>query len=228
MGQRKYLILGITTALLSCTQHIPPQPTTELIPSEFPEAYYHQAKTTDSIILRVDSKRSIVTINVFKGGILSRLGHDHVVASRDVSGYVDLGAGRADLLVPLDKLTVDEAELRKAAALTTTPTAEAIAGTRRNMLDKVLESSHYPFALIHIKRNVLDNAKLDIKISLHGSTHSYEIPAQIKIVGNEIQVSGEMKLNQSDFGISPFSILGGALQVLDELELKFLIVAASF
>jgi hypothetical protein len=34
-----------------------------------------------------------------------------------------------------------------------------------------------------------------------------------------------MSFNQSDFGIVPFSVLGGALQVRDRLDLSFRIVA---
>jgi hypothetical protein len=36
-----------------------------------------------------------------------------------------------------------------------------------------------------------------------------------------ITASGELTLKQSDFGITPFSVLGGALAVQDQLELRF-------
>jgi len=34
-----------------------------------------------------------------------------------------------------------------------------------------------------------------------------------------------MSLNQTDFGITPLSVLGGAIQVQDKLDLRFHIVA---
>jgi hypothetical protein len=40
-----------------------------------------------------------------------------------------------------------------------------------------------------------------------------------------IEVNGALNLKQSDFGIVPFSVLGGAIAVADELELQYRIVA---
>jgi hypothetical protein len=34
-------------------------------------------------------------------------------------------------------------------------------------------------------------------------------------------VSGKLAFNQSDFGITPYSLLGGAIAVKDGLELRF-------
>ena len=62
-------------------------------------------------------------------------------------------SGRADLYVPLDTLVVDEPALRAEAGFDTQPSAADIAGTRRNMLEKVLEADRYPFALIAVKRS---------------------------------------------------------------------------
>jgi hypothetical protein len=38
---------------------------------------------------------------------------------------------------------------------------------------------------------------------------------------------GELRLNQTDFGMTPFSVAGGAIQVADTLEIRFAIAAAS-
>lgn len=90
----------------------------------------------------------MILVHAGRDGPLARLGHEHVVACHDIKGYVDVTHNRADLYVVLDNLQVDEPEIRKKAGLETQPSAEAIAGTRNNMLNKVLESGHYPHALI--------------------------------------------------------------------------------
>ena len=37
----------------------------------------------------------------------------------------------------------------------------------------------------------------------------------------------ELRLNQTEFGITPFSVAGGALRVADTLEIRFAIAASS-
>ena len=196
-------------------------------PAGFPAAYYRQAQAAGITVLRVDTQRSRVTIKVGRGGVLARLGHEHVVASHDVNGYIDISAGQADLYVPLDRLVVDEPSLRREAGFTTQPSDDAIAGTQHNMQLKVLESARFPFALIHIKRGSADDSKLDVTITLHNTAKTFEVPALIETVTDGLKISGQLSFNQTDFGMTPFSILGGALQVQDRVDLHFLIFAVA-
>jgi len=225
-----FLLVTLAGMMAACTPHIlPPSTVTkDQAPADFPEAYYRQAESTGSKILTVDSTRSLVTIIVRRDGALSRLGHDHVVSSRHVSGYVDSTGGRADLYIPLDQLVVDEPALRLSAGLTTQPSEDAINGTRRNMLDKVLESGRYPHALINVKLNPADSQTLSVSITLHGTVKNFGIPAQIKILAEGMEINGQITFNQSDFGITPFSILGGAIRVHDRLDLSFRIIAGKY
>jgi hypothetical protein len=222
-------ILLLASAVAACTQPVSPQSAIERsrLPADFPETYYRQAEAAGNKILRIDPTSSLVTIDVRRGGALARLGHDHVVASRDVRGYVDLTGGRADLYVQLDRLTVDEPDLRTDAGLATQLAAEAIDGTRRNMLEKVLESERFPFALIHVTRLAAEQSRLYVEITLHDTLKSYEIPLQIKSLPAGMEISGRMSLNQTDFGIVPYSILGGALHVQDRVDLRFRILAGA-
>lgn len=224
------LVLASMTAstLAGCTAQISSTalPDDLHMPADFPAAYYQQARAAGAKVLRIDSRSSLVTIYVRRGGLLARLGHDHVVASHDVNGFVDTSAGRADLYVPLERLAVDEPGLRSEAGFTTQPSESDIEGTRRNMQNKVLESASFPYALIRISRTIADRSNLNVTITLHGTTHTYEIPAQIETLADGLKISGQMNINQSAFGITPFSILGGALQVHDRVDLNFRIFAA--
>lgn len=159
--------------------------------------------------------------------MFTSLGHDHIVASHHVTGYVDVDQGRADLYIPLDQLIVDEAALRAEAGFTSQPSADAIAGTRRNMLDKVLESGRYPHAFIQVAYANSDKSKLNVTITLHGMVKIFEVPAKIETRPNGLKITGQMTFKQTDFGMTPLSILGGVIQVKDELVFNFRLVAAS-
>ena len=197
-------------------------------PADFPRAFYRQAAAQGRPVYRVDASDSLVTIIVRRGGSLARLGHDHVVASHGVQGYAAPRDGRADLYLPLAELVVDEPALRAEAGFDTQPSAADIAGTRSNMLDKVLEVERFPYALIRVGRVDQPNgkpadARLDVAITLHGRTRSFDVPVrmQIQTDGDALGVRGELAFAQSDFGIVPLSILGGAIQVQDGLLLRF-------
>jgi YceI-like domain len=220
-------LLLLASMLAACTAQISTtaQPDDLHMPADFPAAYYQQARAAGAKVLRIDTKSSLLTIHVRRGGLLARLGHDHVVASHDVTGYVDTTGGRADLYLPLDRLAVDEPELRSEAGLSTQLSQDAIEGTRRNMLDKVLESERFPFALIQITRGATDRSTLNVTITLHNSVQKFKVPAQIETITDGLKISGQMTFNQTDFGITPFSILGGALQVQDRVDLRFRIFA---
>lgn len=189
----------------------------------FPEAHYRQLQAQGEKVLRVDARQSLLVLEVRRAGAFARFGHDHVVASHDVKGYVSPAEGIADLVIRLDQLAVDEAALRAQAGFDTQPTPDDIAGTRRNMLAKVLEADRYPYALVHIVR-VGDAASLQVSITLHGQTRTYDVPAVIDKTPDGMVVSGAMQFKQSDFGIEPYSVLNGALRVQDSLDLRFRVV----
>jgi hypothetical protein len=225
-----YAVIVLAALVAACAPQLrEPEPPTAMpsAPEAFPRATYEQAQAQGKPIYQVQAANSLVAITVRRGGPLARFGHDHVVASRAVQGYVSPQEGRADLYVPLNDLTVDESALRAEASLDTQPSAADIAGTRANMLDKVLETQKYPYALIRVTG--LDknqsNMRLSVAITLHGVTRTFETAAQIEAEGDEMRVSGLIEFKQSDFGITPFSVFNGALQVLDHLSLRFKIGA---
>jgi len=196
-------------------------------PAEFPWGAYRQAAAQGQPVYRVDAAQSLVAIEVHRAGSLARLGHDHVVASREVVGFVAPQQGRADLYVELDRLTVDEAALRAESGFATQPSASDIDGTRANMLDKVLESSRFPFATIAV-RNIdagQRSATLTVTLSLHGNTRTLQVPATVEVDADSLSVSGRFTFEQTDFGITPYSLLGGAIAVRNAVDLRFRVIA---
>jgi polyisoprenoid-binding protein YceI len=196
-------------------------------PQDFPESHYREALAAGKPVYRVDPKESLVVIEVRRAGKFANLGHDHVVASHDMRGWIAPEEGRADLYVPLESLTVDEAELRKRSGFDTQPSESDIEGTRANMRDKVLEIEKYPFAVVRVTdiRAATLEAPLKFAITLHGTTRSFEVPVTLGAEGARLSVSGRVSFDQSEFGITPYSVLGGAVAVRDRVDLRFHVVA---
>ncbi|MGK5079223.1 YceI family protein [Janthinobacterium sp. HLX7-2] len=217
------------TLLAACTPFAPPP--AAMTPAPPTQAPLWQQPGVQ--LLHIAPQESLLTITVRRGGALARLGHDHVIASRTLQGVVAPAPGRAAFQFRLDEMSVDEESLRQAAGLTSTPSADAIAGTRHNMLVRVLDAQRYPWVRIDARRSGAEarvggaSELLDADITLHGVTRAVKVPVQIKQApdGRRLQASGSLLLKQSDFGIVPFAILGGAMAVQDQMELAFRITA---
>jgi hypothetical protein len=183
---------------------------------------------------RVDPERTVVTIIVRRAGPLARLGHDHVITSADERGNVSIGSTPAEsafeLELPVDRFEVDLPGPRAAAgAEFAAPVPdEARAGTRQNMLRKeVLDAAGFPVITV---RSIAASGDwpqpvIRMSITLRGAAHEFEIPVSIEHDAASVFARGEIRFNQSDFGITPFSVAGGAIQVADTLEVRFEIAA---
>ena len=186
------------------------------------QATRQQLESQGQPMLRVDPARTRITIVVRRGGTLARLGHDHVIASHTVAGWVAPAPGLAALHFRLDQMTVDETALRAAAGLERQPSPEAIAGTRTNMLTRVLDAERYPTVWLRITRPAGSDT-LALAVTLHGVTRQFQVPTHIVSagVGASLTATGSLTMRQSDFGLVPFAVMGGALAVLDQMELQF-------
>jgi hypothetical protein len=227
--RRTFVALTLAAgALAACVSQVPRvAPSGEQRPPEFPERVYLQAAERGEAVFQVEPAQSLVVIEVRRAGSLAQLGHDHVVASHDVRGYVAPNENRADLYVRLDALVVDEPELRARAAFDTQPSEAAIVGTRENMLAK-LRVDQYPYAFIHatIASSDPTNPQLDVAITVNGATRETRIPVRIEKTAAQLTVTGKVALEQTSFGIVPLSILGGGLQVVDRVDVRFAIRAS--
>lgn len=222
------LLLALLLALVACAPPpAPPPAPARGAPADFPSQTYRRAAAQAKPVYRVDTRDSRILIYVYRGGILARMGHDHVVASHDVHGYAVFpadGSGvRADLYFPVSTLSVDEAALRADAGLETTPSAEDIQGTRRHMLHSVLEAQEYPYVRLRVTRITgrPPDVLVSCELTLHGQTHALEVPARVNRNGPRLSATGELTIRQTDFGITPYSVLGGALAVKDEIRIRF-------
>jgi len=182
----------------------------------------------------IDPQRTTVTIIVRRAGPLARFGHDHVITSGAERGTVWAGDTPAtsafELQLPVERFEVDEAMARASAgAEFAAPVPDdARTGTRRNMLRaEVLDAASFPVITLRSLAASGDWSQpvLKVAVQLRGVTREHEIPVQVERDALGLVVRGELRLNQSEYGITPFAVAGGAIQVADTLEIRFVIAA---
>lgn len=224
-------VLGLVTLLVaSCAGVTTPPSETPPAALIFPEEHYQQAIQRGETVFRIEPERSVVTIAVYRSGALARLGHDHVIAG-GIHGYLRLADtindSEADLYVPFHSLVVDEPERRAQAGLPPLAADADIAGTHRNM-EKTVDAAHYPFALMHIGGLEREASGWIVRttLTLRDVTRALRVPIALNIEKNTLGATGQFSLKQTDFGLTPFSVLGGALQVQDQIDLRFTIHAS--
>jgi polyisoprenoid-binding protein YceI len=215
-------LLPLLLLLAACGRPLAPPVPPAPVPGADLDAY-RAAAASGAAVYAVDPGASLLTVKVGRAGLMARLGHDHVVASHTLGGYVAPGAGRADVSFRVDQMTVDELPLLRDAGIATQPSSQAVEGTRKNMLGPVLEAQRYPMVTLHAER--LAGSDLRVAVTLHGVTRWLALPAAIQVDAAQVAASGTARLKQTDFGMTPFSVGGGLLSVQDELEIRYRIVA---
>jgi polyisoprenoid-binding protein YceI len=199
-------------------------------PAPVPE----RPETKGATLYTVDPEASDVNILVYRGGVMARLGHNHVVTPKSLRGGVSLHPDAAkstfELSFPVAELVVDDPQARQAAGADFSgdiPPKDRD-GTRKNMLrEEVLDAEHFPTVQLQsIKMSgPLQSARIATLITIRNVSREVEVPAQIAQAANQLTASGQFDIKQTDFGIKPFSIGLGALEVVDQMTIRFRIVA---
>lgn len=175
----------------------------------------------------VDLAGSRVYVFVAKKGI----GHDHAIEGALSEGQVRLGAAEqaGRLVFDMRSFRADGPEARKLLRLA----GETDAGTRKQVDDNmlgpaVLDAARHPTATFEI-RSALPSAKpaaagktawdLSGSFTLHGVTRPLSVRAEAEAAGSVDRLWGSFTIKQTDFGIKPFSKLGGVVGIADELTI---------
>ena len=186
-------------------------------------------------LYRIDPAASSVHILVYRGGTLANMGHNHVISSKSLAGYVwqhaSLDRSGFDIVVPVDQLIVDDdtARAMEGADFPLNVDDNAKRGTRDNMLSAaLLDSAQYAFITIKSigMSGAMDAPLVTIVVQIRNSTQALSVP--VTLAGNDktLRAHGEFELRQSDFGITPFSVAMGALRVLDVVKVRFDLLAS--
>jgi polyisoprenoid-binding protein YceI len=184
----------------------------------------------------VDSSNSLLTVLAFRGGALAKAGHNHVIAAHNVRGtfYVpdDLMSTTFELHIAVADLTIDEPELRakEGPDFGAEVPESAKEGTRHNMLSEaLLNGAQYPDITLVSQRieSVASGAeaRAAVQVGIHGEVRTISVPVTYSLANGELTASGDLTIKQTDLGLTPFSAVLGALQVQDELRVRFHFVA---
>jgi len=192
-------------------------------------SHYEALRSQGQRLLDVDPARSLVVIEVRRGGKLAALGHDHVVASHELTGFIAPDAGVAEVSIPLSTLTVDEPELRRAAGFPGQLSPSDIQNTRVNMLNHVLDPRRHPFVAVSVSQVPARSgpATVEAELMLNGVTRPEKAEITIEPGTERMHVGGRMSIRQTDFGLVPYAILAGGIRVEDELVIRFDVVAGA-
>jgi len=105
-------------------------------------------------------------------------------------------------------------------------------GTRRNLLSEaLLDAARYIEIVLRTERlepsakGPANQVLAHVQVTIRDQQHSIAVPVRYELNADEVIASGELPLKQSDLGLTPFSALLGALQVQDEMQVKFRITA---
>ncbi len=182
------------------------------------------------------AQTTIPAIRVYRAGPLARLGHNHVITAADVSGVVWQGAQPAssgfELRIPVRSFVVDDARAREIAGadFAGEVPADAREGTRQNLMrPEVLDAGRYPEITVRADGlgGTWEQPLARAVVTLKGQARPIDVPLTIERSDERIVARGAFRLRQSDFGMTPFSVAGGAIQVADELDLVFEVVATA-
>jgi polyisoprenoid-binding protein YceI len=215
-------------ALLASCQAPPPKPGPTVAPPQAPAVPPPAGRR-----YRVVPAASAVRILVYRGGSLSKLGHNHVITSHDLSGTVvvpeDPTQTQFEIVMPVAPLTVDEPEERnrEGADFSTQVSDTAREGTHKNMMKtEVLDGDNYPAVTVRSTRIARSGDDYDVvfEVELRGLKYQLEAPVHVVLDGGQLVATGEFAVKQSDIGITPFTAALGALAIRDEIRLKFDIV----
>lgn len=178
------------------------------------------------------SDASDLRLFIYRGGRLARLGHNHVIRAFFMEGEARVPAlsantlegARMSLVIPVDHLQLDRPEWRREAgeAFASHLSAKDIEATRRNMLgDQLLSAAEFPEVRVS---GWLDGSNAEVRMTVRGQSHVYRVPVTVTQGERDLVVEGAMSMSHADFGLTPFSVLLGALRVEPQIDARFRLV----
>jgi hypothetical protein len=190
-------------------------------------------------VYRIDENQSELRILVYRAGPLAHFGHNHVIVNHAIRGAVNLADVPGDsvfrLTVPVAGFVVDDAQARReeGADFAGDIPDDAKSGTLHNMLSAALLNAD-AFPLIAVRSVAGSGAgaasgagalTATVAISVAGFESTVDVPLTLHLDSRRLSATGSLDVRQSTLGLTPFSLMLGALQVQDAMTIKFEIVA---
>ncbi len=164
-----------------------------------------------SVARKIDLAHSTLTVRVYKSGLFSAFAHDHEIKAPIIHGQFTETRGPVEFLVDARQMKVMDPE---ASAKDRAEIQETMLGP------KVLDSQKSPeitFRSSSVENSGTEQWAVVGDLTIRGQTKSVRVDVQRK----NGRYLGSAKLKQTDFGITPISIAGGAVKVKDEIKVEF-------
>ncbi len=170
------------------------------------------ATNAHTSVTPMDTTKSKLTVFVYKEGLFAFAADNHEVSAPIASGSLDETGQTVDLAIDATKMQVQDPPSRR-------DTVQA------NMLGpQVLDVANYPKITFHstkIEKADPDHWTVTGELTLHGQTR----PMTLQVIRTDANTfSGSANVRQTDFGISPIKIAGGAVRVKNDVKVEFTIV----
>ena len=162
----------------------------------------------------VDMTASKVLVHVDKSGLFSAFAHNHVISAPLASARLDMTKKTVEVGFRAQDLKVLDPGVKESEKAEIEATMKS---------DKVLDPARFPeIAFVSTSAEATDSGHFLVRgnLSLHGVTK----PIELSVSCSEGRCSGKITLKQTDFGITPVKIAGGAVRVKDPVEIEFDIV----
>jgi polyisoprenoid-binding protein YceI len=184
-------------------------------------------------LYRVDPQASELRILVYRAGAMSALGHNHVIVNRALSGWAAIsGSAPASfsLTIPTAGFVVDDARARsdEGADFAEDVADDSKSGTLRNMLSPaLLDAAEFPEITVRGGAVSRGAPAAAVTVTVAGHESQLEVPFNLESSVGRLHASGNFSVRQSALGLTPYSVMLGALRVQDEIRIKFELVAVA-
>jgi polyisoprenoid-binding protein YceI len=162
----------------------------------------------------IDTERSVLTVRVYKTGLLSALGHEHEIRAPIQKGTFDEGKNTVEFVVDARTLRVLDSDVSEKDR---TEIQSTMLGP------KVLDSAEFH----EIRFHSTDVSRAgEARWILHGdlTLHGQARPVKVDVEHRDGRYRGSAQLRQKEFGITPVTVAGGSIRVKDEIRVEFEIV----
>jgi hypothetical protein len=192
------------------------------------------APAADALRFRIDPAASDLRVIVYRGGPLAQFGHNHVLVAGDLRGDVRVSPAPAQSTFSLEfspaAFIVDpiDARMEEGPEFDVQPSPKAIERTRANLLGpRVLDAERFPAITMRSAaiQGTAPRYIVTARVGLRGIERDLSFPIDLEHDGARLVAKGVLLLNTPDFGIPPFAVMGGGLKVMEEVKIRFLLVA---
>lgn len=193
------------------------------------------AQTADRVF-KLDPNTSQIRMYAFRAGQARQFGHNHVLAAPRFTGDFVLssqgpGQSHFDLAFRLDELEFDNPAHRSDAggAFATTLAPALVESTREHMLGEFnFQANLFPWVRIKSLQIVGEAPRFAARVAveIHGQQREAWVALNVQGLPERLQAGGSMVITQSDFGVKPYSVLGGLLSVEDAVVIEFQLTGA--